>query len=65
MNVLNAQDLEWSKQHLPAAMVPELENAEEKEGTVAEPAIEPPNKKVACAKKVSVNIHLPRHKFTT
>ena len=43
MNVLNAKDLEWSKQHLPAAMVPESENTEEV-ATVAEPAIEPPKK---------------------
>ena len=45
VNVLNAKDLEWSKQHLPAATVPELENAEEKDATVAEPAIEPKKKK--------------------
>ena len=59
MNVLNAKDLEWSKQHLPAATVPELKNGEEKDGTVAEPAIKPPKKTVAHTKKVSANIHLP------
>ena len=51
VNVLYAKDLEWSKQHLPAAMVPESENTEEV-ATVAEPAIEPP-KKVPRAKNVS------------
>ena len=59
MNVLNAKDLEWSKQHLPAATVPELKNAEEKDSTVAEPAIKPQIKPVACTKKVIANIHLP------
>ena len=51
LSVLNAKDLEWSKQHLPAAMIPESENTEE--GTVAEPAIEPPKRGVSRAKKVS------------
>ena len=44
MKILSEKDLEWSKQHLPAATVPESENAEEKDGTVAEPPIEPKKK---------------------
>ena len=53
MNVLNKKDLEWSAEHLPAAVSTESENNEEKENT--EPAIEPPKKKVPCAKKVSIS----------
>jgi len=51
VKALNAKDLEWSKEHLPA-MSQESENAEEKENDV--PAIEPPNKKMSSAEKVSI-----------
>ena len=43
MNVLNAKDLDWSKEHLPAAS-PESENAKE--------IINRPKKKASLAKKV-------------
>ena len=45
MNILNAKDLDWSIEHLPAAS-PEAENAEE--------IINRPKKKASLAKKVSV-----------
>ena len=45
MNVLNAKDLDWSKEHLPAASL-ESDNAEE--------IINRPKKKASLAKKVSV-----------
>ena len=45
MNILDAKDLDWSKEHLPAAS-PESENAEE--------IINRPKKKASLAKKVSV-----------
>lgn len=51
MKALNVKDLEWSKENLPA-MSQESENAEEKENDV--PAIEPPNKKMSSAQKVSI-----------